>query len=413
MGVWGFWAVVAAVVLLVSAILARAMARAKADVRASADYDLAVYRDQLVEIERDIARGVIAADEGTRLRTEVSRRLLEADRAARAAAPQVRGSAGWGMAALVGVVLIGSVALYWDLGAPGYPDLPLKQRLAMSEELRETRPSQAEAEGNTPLPTPRADVEPAFAELMEKLRAAVIARPDDLRGLELLARNEAAIGNISAARNAQEAVIRVKGDTATAEDHAALAELMIMAAGGYISPEAETVLAQTLQIDPENGTARYYSGVMFAQVGRFDRTFVLWKRLLEQSPPEAPWVAPIREQIEEAAMRAGIDYTLPEAKGAAVAGAPGPTAEDMENAADMTPQERQAMIEGMVDRLGERLANEGGTAEEWARLISALANLGRTDQARAIYAEAQTRFAGRSVDLAGIKEAAVSAGVAE
>ena len=165
---------------------------------------------------------------------------------------------------------------------------------------------------------------------------------------------------------------------------------------------------RALEIDPRNGIARYFSGLMLVQGGRYDLAFQLWEPLLRESPPEAPWVQPLRGQLEDVAARAGIPYSLPEAEGA-----PGPSAGDVAAAAAMTPEERQAMIEGMVAQLGDRLATEGGSAEEWARLITSLAMLGRTDEAREIYSEAQRVFEGRSVELQGLREAAVTAGVAE
>ncbi len=119
-------------------------------------------------------------------------------------------------------------------------------------------------------------------------------------------------------------------------------------------------------------------------------------------------MVPLRDQIETVAARAGVNFTLPGAESA-----PGPTAGDMAAAAEMTPEERQAMIEGMVGQLQERLATEGGSAEEWARLITSLAALGRPDEARAAYAEAQRQFEGMTVELQGLREAAVTAGVAE
>lgn len=408
---WGFWAAAAGLMVGVAATLLRAMARARADARASAEFDLAVYRDQLAEIARDEARGTLSTEESQRLRAEVSRRLLEADRAASAEeageGPAAR-RGGPVMAGLV-VVMVGSAGwLYWEVGAPGYPDLPLQTRFQMSEEMRANRPSQAEAQAAATLPPPRSDISPEFAELMDQLRATLAERPDDLRGQELLARNEAALGNLAAAITAQETVIRLKGDAAEGEDLSALAELMIIAAGGLVTPEAEAQLAAALMRDPQNGTARYYTGQMFAQIGRFDRTFVLWRNLLEESPPDAPWVAPIRAQIMDVAMRAGVTYELPPERRVV-----GPNPEDIAAAAQMEEEERRQMIEGMVAQLGERLATEGGIAEEWAQLISSLAVLGRKDEAREIYAEAQRVFAGRSVDLQGIRQAAVNAGVAE
>ncbi|WP_103334167.1 c-type cytochrome biogenesis protein CcmI [Pseudotabrizicola formosa] len=407
MEAWGFWAAAALLVVGILATLLRAMSRAQTDARGAHEFDLAVYRDQLTEIERDIARGTIPSDEGARLRTEIQRRLLDADRNAAKTAPAPQQLGGSVVAVLIALILAAGAYGYWHLGAPGYPDLPLQARLAMSEDIRANRPTQADAEAQTSV-APRTDIDPSFLELMVRLRQAVQDRPDDQQGLELLARNEAAMGNLSAAKDAQAALITLKGVAATAEDHAALAELMIMAAGGYVSPEAEQALVRALEADPRNGTARYYTGTMFAQIGRFDRTFTLWQRLLADSPPDAPWVAPIRGQITEVAARAGVRYSLPPASTG-----PGPTGDDIAAAAEMTAEERQAMIEGMVDQLGARLAQEGGPAEDWARLITSLAQIGRTDQARAIYAEAQTRFAGRTVELSGLRQAAVEAGVGE
>ena len=117
----------------------------------------------------------------------------------------------------------------------------------------------------------------------------------------------------------------------------------------------------------------------------------------------------IREQIEAVAQAAGIRYTLPPASD----GLKGPSAEDMENAADMTPQERQEMIRGMVEGLSARLANEGGTPEEWARLISSLAMLGDTERAKAIWGEAQVIFGADPEKLAVVRAGAERAGFVE
>jgi cytochrome c-type biogenesis protein CcmH len=398
-----FWLAAGAMGLAVAALFVLALLRARTDVQSAAAFDLKVYRDQLNEVDRDLARGTLPADEADRLRTEVSRRLLEADRSLQAGAP---GTSRGGIAiaaALILALIGGAFWTYTRLGAPGYPDLPLAARFAMSDQLRADRPSQPEMEAAAALPAPITP-DAQFAELMEKLRATVADRPDDAQGLELLAANEARLGNLSAARIAMENLLRVKGDSATADDHAALAEVMIMATGGLVSPEAEAALTQALTLDPANPTARYYYGLMAAQVARFDRTFALWKPLLDQGPPDAPWIAPIRAQIEDVAARAGVDFTLPDAT-------PGPDADAIAAAQDMTPEDRQAMIEGMVAQLGDRLATEGGTVEDWARLISSLATLNRKDEAATIYAEALTKFDGSPSQQSFLREAALNAGL--
>ena len=402
-----FWIAAGGIGLVVLALFVLALIRARAEIASAAEYDLKVYRDQLAEIDRDLARGTLPPEEADRQRTEVSRRLLEADRT-RAKADASASTRGIAVAvALIAAVIGGSYWAYLRLGAPGYPDLPLATRLAMSDEMRANRPPQAQMEADAAASRPAPiEPEPEFAQLMDQLRAAVAERPDDARGLELLAANEARLGNLPAARVAQERLIGLKGETATAEDHAALAELMIMAAGGLVSAEAEAQLTEALTLDPRNGTARYYYGLMAAQVGRFDRTFGLWEPLLREGPPDAPWIAPIRAQIADVAARAGVSYTLPPDPAL-----PGPDGDAVAAAEEMSEADRQAMIEGMVAQLGSRLATEGGTVEEWARLISSLAVLERQDEAAEIYAEALERFAGSPAQQSFLREAALNAGL--
>ena len=409
-----FWIAAAGIGLAVTALLLLALLRGRAGDEPTAAYDLRVYRDQLREVDRDLARGVIAPADAERLRTEVARRVLEADRALgdgngpedTAAPPQPT----LVMAGLVAAVMLGGVWTYFRLGAPGYPDLPIAERLAMSDQAYRTRPPQAAAEAaaaaRAPVPAP---ADPTFTALMDKLRSALKDRPDDLEGHRLLARNESGLGNYAAAMAAQRQVIAILGNSVSADDHATLAEIMILGAGGYVSPEAEAEIKRALQLDPLNATASYYAGLMFAQVGRPDRTFALWAALLERSQPGDPWVAPLRAQLMQVASEAGEDnYVLPGTEAA-----PGPDADALAAAAEMTPEERQEMVRGMVARLSERLATQGGSAEEWARLITAYGVLGETDRAGAIWAEAQQRFGGRAADLKVVRAAALQAGVAE
>ncbi|RJE85708.1 c-type cytochrome biogenesis protein CcmI, partial [Paracoccus onubensis] len=92
---------------------------------------------------------------------------------------------------------------------------------------------------------------------------------------------------------------------------------------------------------------------------------------------------------------------------------PGPDADTMAATEDMSPEERQEMIQGMVSGLESRLATQGGSPEEWARLIGSLAVLGQTDRASAIWDEAQERFGAQPEAIAPIREAAETAGLIE
>lgn len=396
-----FWTITAALVALIGLFLGLALWRGHANDKPAAAYDLQVYRDQLRDVERDLTRGVLGAEEAARLKVEISRRVLEADRAvqgAQAAARAPRGATVT-IAALCLAVFGGTFALYQRLGAAGYPDQPLAARIAMSDEAYATRPSQDEAEQAAEAqrgPAPEPDAR--FGALMERLRKAVQDRPNDPEGLALLARNEVNIGNYRAGWEAQRRLIALKGDTASAADYAELGELMIVAAGGVVTPEAEAALGKALELDRGQQLARYYVGRMMAQNGRADRAFRIWAELLREGPESAPWIASIRANITQLAWLAGdTRYTPPVAAG--------PSAADLAAAADMSPEDRQAMIRGMVDQLNQKLANEGGSAQDWARLISSLRMLEENDRADAVFAEAQTVFAGRDEDLSQIMAA--------
>ena len=394
-----FWIPALGLLLAVAMVLLRAL-RQPPHLDTSRDADQRVYRDQLAEVERDIAKGSIAAEDGARLRAEVARRLLDADRAAQIPPPPPASRSLTPMVLVLILLGAGFASYYFWLGAPGYPDLPLTQRLARATEFYNARPSQDAAETRIGaqgiLPT-----DPAAADLLQQLRAAVATRPDDLRGHQLLAKSEADIGNLSGARAAFERVVAILGDQATPQDHVQLAELMIAAAGGIVTPQAEVELVKTLTADPTNAVARYYSGLMLAQIGRPDQAFALWRPLLEESSPTAPWYPAIRDQIEGLAQAAGVNYTPPDPKG--------PDAAAIADAAQMTPEDRQAMINDMVAGLEQRLLTEGGAAQDWAKLITALTVLGDNARLATALAAGQAALANDPAGLAALTAAAATA----
>ncbi|MFP7673434.1 c-type cytochrome biogenesis protein CcmI [Marivita sp. S0852] len=404
-----FWIITGVLAVAMTGLLVLALIRGQRHTGPSEVFDVKVYRDQLTEVDRDLQRGVISEEDAERLRTEISRRILSADAKVQEndeGSRQPR-MLGYVVSGIMAITLIGGTFwVYSAIGAPGYGDLGLKSRMEMAELARETRPSQSEAEAQVPA-TENPSVQPEYGDLVQRLRAAVAERPNDLQGHILLVRSEAALGNYVAAYEAQERILSLKGDDATADDYADLADMMVLAAGGYVSPEAERVLEATLTRDPQNGVAQYYMGLMLSQTGRPDIAFRLWDRLLRESPSDAVWLPPILAQIEEMAFRAGVsDYQVPQ-----IAGMPGPTADDVDAAEEMSPEERQEMIRGMVTSLSDRLATEGGPPEDWARLITSLAVLGDQAQAIAIWNNAQEVFSDNPDALEIVRDGARAAGL--
>ena len=403
----GFWISAGAMVTMVALLLVQAVRQARSAASVTVgSADLAVYRDQLAEVDRDRVRGILGPAEAERLRVEVQRRMLDTDRLTKTERAPDRGTSPWFAIAALALCLGMGVAIYADLGVPGYPDLPLSTRLAIADEAYRNRPTQDQAEAAQPAYVLPADSDPELVAMIDKLRAALVTRPDDLLGHTLLAQNEAALDNFSAARKAQEVVVRLKEGAVAAEDLATLVQLMISAAGGAVTPQAEQMLVRWLQIDPRNGWARYYSGLMFAQIGRPDRAFALWEPLLREGPETAAWIRPIRSLIEDIADAAGINYRLPSA-------APGPDAAEVAAAAQLSDADRAAMIKTMVAGLEERLTTQGGSVEEWTRLISSLGMLSEADRAKAAYVAAQAAFDGQPGELAALQAAAVQAGVVQ
>ena len=371
-----------------------------------ASKDLLIYKDQLVEVEKDIEKGVLSKSESDAARIEVSRRILLADKRSKIEKQTSSNSQNHNKIItfiILIFILAGSLSIYAFLGNPRLPDMPLQTRLAEIKELRSQRISQEEAE--LLVPDEIIEAPSDYLALVSKLRDAMKERPNDMQGLRLLALHEFRLGKYRSARKAHLKIINALGDTATAKDFIDFAEVMIVATNGYVSPEAEFILRRGLEMKPNDGRARYYSGLSMAQSGRPDVTLRLWENLLDEGPDDAPWVPLIKEQIVDVARIVGVNIAQDQL--------PGPTSEQINSAGNMSDVDRKEMIQGMVSSLSNRLANEGGTVNEWARLIRALGVLGETANASKIWIEAQTIFGRNSSDIEILREAARAAKVSQ
>ena len=401
-----FWFLACLIIAGVAAVMVRALMRARRSGMGSAASDVQVYRDQLKEVARDKARGVLAEAEAEAVRLEVSRRLLDADRRARARDEHAPGNRRLAAGIIVAALVAGGVGIYLAQGSPGTPDLPINARLAALETAARDRLGQEEAETMAAPDLPRPEfVAEDFRNLMDRLREAVRERPSDIRGLTLLAGNEARLGNFAAARRAQEQLLAAKDGGITNDDLAAMIEMMVFSAGGYVSPEAEEYVSRLLALDPANRTGRYFLGLLQVQVGRPDLAFPLWRDLLETGMPGEPWMPVLRAGIVDVAAGAGVTYEPPALRG--------PTAAEIAAAGDIEAEDREAMIRGMVEGLATRLAEEGGRPEEWAQLVHSLMVLGDDQRALNTYIEAQAVFGDDAAAMAIIRDAGARAGLAE
>jgi cytochrome c-type biogenesis protein CcmH len=328
--------------------------------------DVAVYRDQLEEIERDRAAGLIADNEAAGAKVEVSRRLLAAADAPAApagnAAATTRRRRAVAVAALVALPL-GAVGLYLALGSPLLPDQPLGARLA------EARANQS------------------MESLIAQVEAHLAQRPDDGRGWEVIAPIYLRLGRFDDAVKARRNALRLNGDSA--ERQAALGEALVFGANGVVTAEAKSAFEKAVALDPAHVQARYFLGLAAEQDGDRTRAATTWRALIESAPPEAPWVEFVRGALARVEGAAGASA------GAAGAGAgSGPSEEQVAASSELSPEQRKLMIQGMVDRLAERLNRDGSDVEGWLRLVRSYMVLGQADKARAAAADARRALAG-------------------
>ena len=404
-----FWALITAISLCVAAFLLMTL-RIPAQRSKHEDQEQQFYKAQLIEVERDVARGVLLPQDAELLHAEIARRLLQSEKHKASFDAHASPKSWLTFSAVLTTCLLtgGSLGLYKIFGAPGYDDLSQKDRIARSKELHATRPSLEKYLALLPpldAPVPNS----TYTDLIEKLRQTVAERPNDLEGQSLLARTEASLQNFMAASIAQKSVIRLKGADAAVEDHFDYAELLILAGRGYVSPEAENALEQVLSLQNDHKPALYYMGLLLVQIDRPDRAFRLWQRLLAEAEADSQWLEPIRSQINGVAIAAGLtDFELPP-----LPIDRGPSKEEIEAAGEMSAEDRQTMIENMVEGLAERLGREGGPPEEWAKLLRALIVLGLVEDAIRTYNDAQVAFSDDAAALAAIQETAEILGIAE
>jgi cytochrome c-type biogenesis protein CcmH len=334
----------------------------KADSPARADYDIAIYKDQLRDIERDRSRGVLDESQATAARLEVERRLLAAADASQSTSHPVTAPqrTPWALVVVVALVLLpGAGLIYLQNGAPW---------LAGAERAAQRS-------------------EPSFDDLIAELEHRLAERPDDGRGWVLLARGYARQGRLADALKAQQRAMALASDDKQAADIAAgFGQVLIEQANGTVTPQASGAFADALKHNPAQPQARYFTGLAKAQAGDKDGALQDWRALLADSPADAPWRAGLQAQIAQ--LETG---TAPDA----AAG-------------------QQAMIEGMVAKLAARLAEEkktgGGTAAEWAQLGRSYRVLGRAAEARDAYGEAVKRAPD---DVALLSDYATAVGAAD
>jgi cytochrome c-type biogenesis protein CcmH len=323
--------------------------------------DVAVYRDQLEEIRRDQAAGLIGESEAAAAQVEVSRRLIAAADAQTETGPQGSPAAMTRRRRIIAVVAltafpVGALALYLAIGSPTLPGQPLASRVATERQ--------------------------SIAQLVAQVEAHLAKNPDEGRGWEVIAPIYLRMGRFEDAVKARRLALKLNGETA--DRYASLGEALTAAANGVVTAEALAAFKAAIARDERHVMARFFLGLAAEQDGRASEAAATWRALLDDAPANAPWADMVRAEL------------------ARLSG--GPTEEQIAATRDLPPEQRLAMIKGMVERLAERLHKDGSDVEGWLRLVRSYMILGERERALAAATDARRALAGEPEKLRRLNE---------
>jgi cytochrome c-type biogenesis protein CcmH len=331
--------------------------------------DRLVYQDQLLEIGRDHAAGLIGENEAESARAEISRRLLAAAATELPAAPASSLLLRYRItAAVMAIVILPTVALslYLKLGSP---DVPGQSAFARSDAPRGAR---------------------SITALVARVEARLARNPDDGVGWEVLAPVYLRLGRYDDAVAAWRKAIALNGESPKHESD--LGEALVAAGNGIVTAEAKTAFQRAVAGDPNDAKARYFLGLADAQDGNGEAAAAKWRTMLAGAP-NSPWANFVRAAL------AKVTGETDNAENAA----DGSDAGDAVAVQDTNEVQRTAMIRAMVDRLADRLHTDGNDVDGWLRLVRAYVVLGDRDKAKDAAADARRALQSRPADIEKIE----------
>ncbi|MFD1301810.1 c-type cytochrome biogenesis protein CcmI [Methylobacterium marchantiae] len=324
------------------------------------------YEDQVREIERDLARGLIAPGEAEAARTEAARRLLRASRerpetaADGMAEPALRQRRAASAFALSTIPLVALIA-YGLYGSPHMPSQTAADRQA------------AQSGGQDML------------KAIGQIEARLASDPSDGRGWSVLAPVYVRLGRFDDAAHAYEAATRILGETP--QRLSDWGEALVAGANGTVTPRAKEIFERAASLDANVAKPRFYLARAAELDGDIPGAIQRLTALVDGAPADAPWLPLVQETLTR--LRGETPGTArPDASGTEASqtgpgetkpGGAGPAAALQA----MPAAGRDAAIRGMVEGLDQRLSDKGGSADEWVRLVRSYGVLGDREKMKA------------------------------
>ena len=395
------WIILSLMTAAMAAYIAAPFLRPIDEADAKNSSDLGIFRDQLAEVEREAAAGLIEPAAAASARIEIKRRMLTADKAAvtaREARPLSALEYRFAFRTILVLTVLGSAVLYTFTGNPGVPS-GVPGAGGMAQRGADAAPASPTA----------ADVDTA----VEKLAARLKADPGNVKGWAMLGWSY-----LGTAKYAEAADAYRKAAALDPKDPAlksGLSQALMRAAGGKVTPEALAVIEQVLAIDPKEPGARFDKGLAKLQGGDANGAIDDWIAELKDAGPEDKWPEELRQRILETAKDNSIDVSGRLPAGAAAPAKPiaGPTPSEIAAAQGMSAGDQTAMAKSMVERLAAKLDADPKNLEGWIQLMRSRKVLGDMDNAKVALKKALTVFSGSSDALTKLKAAAGDLGVSE
>ncbi|MBI5261875.1 MAG: c-type cytochrome biogenesis protein CcmI [Bradyrhizobium sp.] len=449
------WVVLTAMIAAAAVLLSGPFIRRLERSRLQSAGDLAVYRDQLKEIESELAQGLIDANQAESASTEIKRKILAAGRTDDALdAPLSRQERNFAVTSVTAIVIFGSIVLYTVVGNPDVPSAtpnqasveqptPAAAVTATPSKLPATptqaavrpqgaTPAQPAASGNNSQSRNNNQSQsalPPVEEMVERLQAKLQRNPKDPEGWRMLAWSYFSLDRFADAAGAYSKAIELR--PGSADYRSARGEALVRSADGVVTPEARKEFDQALQLDPKDPRARFFTGLAKEQAGDKRSALSDWNNLLAEADPTEAWVPDLKQRVAElrrdlgdttaAPPRAAPDISVDamreflraeKAKQQAAEASPRePTAEQVRQAESMAPQDRNAMVRGMVEGLAARLDQSPKDAEGWIKLIRSRVVLGESEQAKTSLQRALAIFADGEPERTRIVDAARQLGI--
>jgi len=363
------WVIFAALTALVLYALLRPLASRRASEASRADFNATVYRDQLGEVESDRERGLIGEDDAEAARIEIARRLLATDAEEQSSKLSPTHFPTRALAAGLAVALpLLALGLYLVYGSPRIPDQPLTARLE----------------------------DPASDKNLEVLVARVEARfrehPEEGEGREVIAPVYMDWRRYTDAAEAYRQSIRLLGESP--KRLSGYGQALVLANDGVVSEDARAALERAIALDPNLIEPRLVLIIAKEQDEKFAAAADAWRALLATAPADAPWRKLAEQRLAEDEAKLAGKPVRGEPEGASEGSSSGPSPGDIAAARKMNPADRQAMIETMVQRLADRLTQNGDDLADWLKLVRAYTVLDRKDDALKALERAKTQFSG-------------------